>query len=301
MGERQSGGGMSDRRRVHPGGIASGHGPGPAAGGHRAVLDDDALETLLAAAMLRHPADAQGEQRAVAAFRAAREAGLHRARARRRDDWRPREQRRPGRSLKAALSLFAASLTLGGVAVAAIGAGDSSDERGDGRGGSPSAATSAPDRPGAEGSPSASDAGSARPGHPGTAQDTEAQCRAYEQVKDRGKALDSTAWQRLVTAAGGENKVDAYCAEQLARATAEPTPKSRPSQAATPGDGAANTGNGADKGTGTGTGTGTDPGTDKGTDPGTGAGTGGGADQGADRAGNGAGNADSAEGTGKNG
>lgn len=297
MGERQSGGGMSDRRRVHPGGIASGHGSGPAAGGPRAVLDDDALEALLAAAMLRHPADAQGEQRAVAAFRAAREAGLHRTRGRRRDDWRPRGQRRPRRSLKAALSLFAASLTLGGVAVAAIGSSDSSDERGDGRGGSPSSATSAPDRPGAEGSPSASDSGSARPGHPGTAQDTEAQCRAYEQVKDRGKALDSTAWQRLVTAAGGENKVAAYCAEQLARATAEPTPRSRPSQAATPGDGAANTGNGG----GAGTGTGAEQGT--GTDTGTGAGTGtrGGTGQGAEEAGSGAGNADNASGNGKNG
>jgi hypothetical protein len=45
-----------------------------------------------------------------------------------------------------------------------------------------------------------------------TAADTEAQCRAYEDVEGRGKAMDATAWQRLVTAAGGERNVAAYCA-----------------------------------------------------------------------------------------
>ena len=61
-------------------------------------------------------------------------------------------------------------------------------------------------------------------GHPTTAQDTEAKCRAYDQVGGNGKALDSTAWQRLVTAAGGADRVAAYCAEQLAQAAkAEPT------------------------------------------------------------------------------
>jgi len=36
--------------------------------------------------------------------------------------------------------------------------------------------------------------------------------------------MDSTAWERLVEAAGGEAKVAAYCAEQLA----PPTPGSGP-------------------------------------------------------------------------
>ncbi|WP_328399384.1 hypothetical protein OHS70_21255 [Streptomyces sp. NBC_00390] len=41
----------------------------------------------------------------------------------------------------------------------------------------------------------------------------EAHCRAYEKVKDRGHALNATAWRRLVRAAGGEQQVAAYCAQ----------------------------------------------------------------------------------------
>ncbi|MEJ8670811.1 hypothetical protein WKI71_27615 [Streptomyces sp. MS1.AVA.1] len=71
MGERQSGGGESGRRRAHPDDRARGHGSGPAV-----ALDDAELEALLSAAVLRgHRVDTEGEQRAVAAFRAARAAG----------------------------------------------------------------------------------------------------------------------------------------------------------------------------------------------------------------------------------
>ncbi|MGW2856972.1 hypothetical protein ACWDAZ_35330, partial [Streptomyces sp. NPDC001215] len=71
---------------------------------------------------------------------------------------------------------------------------------------------------------------------PATAKDTEAHCRAYEHVKNRGKALDATAWQRLVAAAGGTDKVAAYCAEQLARTAAAPGRTGRPAEtAANPG------------------------------------------------------------------
>ncbi|KUM74736.1 hypothetical protein [Streptomyces curacoi] len=239
MGERQNGGGYSGRRRVHPDGTGPGRASGPAT-----ALDDAALEALLSAAVLRgYRPDTEGEQRAVAAFRAARDAGAHRVRTRRRDDWRPRE-RRLVLSLKTTLSLFLASLTLGGVAVAAIGSSDSSDGPADDQGRPSGPSTSAPGLPAAEHSSAASDAATHKPGHPSAAQDTEAQCRAYEQIKDRGKALDSTAWQRLVTAAGGEDKVAAYCAEQLARETA----RSRPSQAATPGGGASGAANGAANG-----------------------------------------------------
>ncbi|ELS55928.1 hypothetical protein STVIR_3273 [Streptomyces viridochromogenes Tue57] len=221
---------------MHPDGTGPGRASGPAT-----ALDDAALEALLSAAVLRgYRLDTEGEQRAVAAFRAARDAGAHRARTRRRDDWRPRE-RRLVLSLKTTLSLFLASLTLGGVAVAAIGSSDSSDGPADDQGRPSGPSTSAPDLPAAEHSSAASDAATHEPGHPSAAQDTEAQCRAYEQIEDRGNALDSTAWQRLVTAAGGEDKVVAYCAEQLARGTA----RSRPSQAATPGGGASGAANGA--------------------------------------------------------
>ncbi|WP_345141618.1 hypothetical protein, partial [Streptomyces mexicanus] len=47
---------------------------------------------------------------------------------------------------------------------------------------------------------------------PLTAQDTQAHCRAYPSVKDRGDALDSPAWRRFLEAAGGEDGVAAYCA-----------------------------------------------------------------------------------------
>ncbi|WP_181449683.1 hypothetical protein [Streptomyces cyaneus] len=210
----------------------TGHASGPTV-----MLDDAALEALLSAAVLRgHRVDAEGEQRAVAAFRAARDAGAHRARTRRRDDWRPRAQRRFARSAKTTLSLFVASLALGGAAFAAIGSSGSSDAPAGDKDG-PTESNSAPGLPAAEPSSAASDAVSGKPGHPATAQDTEAKCRAYAQVEERGKALDSTSWQRLVTAAGGEDKVAAYCAEQLATAAA----KGEPSKEA---DGGGATGNG---------------------------------------------------------
>jgi hypothetical protein len=208
MGERMSGGADSGRRRAHPARTT--------AGPHGA---DTGVEALLAAALgTGVSADAdEGERRAVAAFRAARDAGAHRsARTRRRDDWRPRGRRHASLSLKATLSVLAASLTLGGVAVAAIGSGGSSSgSAADARprqaaspGGKREAAPSVTTSPAAS-APSASPADRDRPV---TAADTEAQCRAYEDVEGRGKAMDATAWQRLVTAAGGERNVAAYCA-----------------------------------------------------------------------------------------
>ncbi|MFI1162371.1 hypothetical protein ACH4UM_01875 [Streptomyces sp. NPDC020801] len=215
MGERQSDRSARGRRRVHP----DGAGPGVVAGTRDAGVPPEAL---LAAALRVGPLDAAAEQRAVEAFRAARAAGADRAaRTRRRDDWRPRERRRVRREVKATIALFLASLTLGGVAVAAIGpAGWPGAEPGGGPRSSPSAATPAgtsEERPTAG---SRTPGASATPSRPDTARDTEAHCRAYEQVKGRGKALGATAWQRLVAAAGGEENVTAYCAQRLERAAA---------------------------------------------------------------------------------
>ncbi|WP_210593841.1 hypothetical protein [Streptomyces sp. GESEQ-35] len=219
MGERQRGDrAASGRRRARPGGAVS---------GPEQVYDGAGLEALLAAAMRAGDVGTDAEHRAVAAFRAARAAGEHQARTRRRDDWRPREQRRVKRSLKATLSVALASLTLGGVAVAAIGTSSGEHER-------PDAHASAPGEPAAQPSPTES----VRPDRPVTAKDTEAHCRAYEHVKGNGKALESTAWQRLIAAAGGEGDVAAYCAEQLAQAT--------------PGDKPGKTGSVAGKGNGVG-------------------------------------------------
>ncbi|WP_086561241.1 hypothetical protein [Streptomyces africanus] len=296
MGEQQNGGGLPGRRRAHPGGPACDHraardadgrlpghrgtagldGPGP---GTRHVFDEAELEALLVAALVRDRIDAEAEQRAVAAFLAARDAGAHRARTRRRDDWRPRERRYPGRSLKATLSVLLASLTLGGVAVAAIGSAGSSDGADDR--GRPPASTRAPGASAGQpaGPPSGSMSGSmsgsapgsasARPDRPAAAQDTEAHCRAYEQVDGRGKAMGATAWKRLVQAAGGERNITAFCAEQLARAGAKPGSTARPKKSAdAPGSARAGNGSaGADNGSGaarSGGGDGADDGTSSG-------------------------------------
>ncbi|CAL9473127.1 hypothetical protein SUDANB105_02862 [Streptomyces sp. enrichment culture] len=238
MGERLSGDGAPDRLHAHH--------PGTSASG---PLDEDTgrLEAWLAATMRTNGVDAEAEGRAVAAFRVARETGARRPRTRRRDDWRPRTRPGLARSAKAALSLFAVSLTLGGVAVAAIGSAGSSgrDTAGDHRRATPShSARSQPadptaDRPSARPSAPASGTGPARPDRPDAAADTEAQCRAFEQVGGRGNALDATAWQRLIAAAGGAEKVAAYCAALGEDARTKPDEQGRPD------------GTGADTGTST--------------------------------------------------
>lgn len=232
MGERLSDDGIPGRRHAQPGGAASG--PWEA---HGAAT----LETVLAAALCRGDLDPQAERQAVAAFRDARATGAHQARTRRRDDWRPAAQRRVRLPVKTTLGVVFASLTLGGVAVAAIGsAGSSTDGAGAERGTTrPSAAT--PHRPDGTAS-SASSAGPRPTDRPARAQDTEAHCRAYERVHDRGQALDSRVWQQLVAAAGGKAKVAAYCSEQLTRPSAVP---SRPVGRDTSGEGAAGADTGA--------------------------------------------------------
>ncbi|GGW84561.1 hypothetical protein GCM10010297_01420 [Streptomyces malachitofuscus] len=212
MGERQSDGGQAGRRRVHPEGtVPAQDRPAPVPGGRPAVGTAD-LETLLAAALLRGGVDAGAEQRAVAAFVAARESGAHGARTRRRDDWRARRRRLGGRSLKATLSALVAGLTLSGVAVAGIGVAGSST---DGPAEDPKSTHVPPGTtPPATPKSAAPDHGSGGrdADRPATAGDTEAHCRAYEKVEGRGKALDATAWKRLTEAAGGASHVDAYCA-----------------------------------------------------------------------------------------
>ncbi|MCL7429033.1 hypothetical protein [Streptomyces sp. YS415] len=263
MGEQLSDGGTAGRRPVLPHGTPS----GPPADTGR-----PGLEALLAAAMRPAAVDAEGERRAVAAFRAAREAGVHRARTRRRDDWRPRTRGHTLRSLRATLSLFAASLALGGAAFAAIGTAGSSSDASDGHG-TPTPST-APADPDPEPSAPASGTATAVRERPSTAADTEAKCRAYEQLEGNGKALDAPAWQRLTEAAGGAEKVAAYCAQRLAEAAAGGKPEAEKENGAGTGSGSG-TGGGADNGAGAGTDNGAGTGTDNGS--GTGAGNGSGA------------------------
>ncbi|MFD8300892.1 hypothetical protein ACFV29_00850 [Streptomyces sp. NPDC059690] len=243
MGERQGDGSGHGRRRVHPGDAVPGSEEW--AGGPR-------LESLLVGAMRSGALDTEAEQRAVAAFREARDAGAHRARTRRRDDWRPSGQRRTRRSLKATLALILGGLTLSGAAYAAIGtAGSSHAHHDDRRQGLPSATTDAPAGTPADGSTAPGAAGASH--HPETAKDIDAHCRAYESVGGNGKALSSTAWQRLIAEAGGERNVAAYCAQRLGPDTGKSEKTKTPKNtAATDSANSGDTGNSANSG-GTGT------------------------------------------------
>ncbi|MEU1871799.1 hypothetical protein [Streptomyces sp. NPDC019793] len=224
-------GGPADRAGAETGMRARhGEGDGRDAGSRPAPGGVPGTEALLAAALRGERADAEGERRAVAAFRAAREAEPARAaRTRRRDDWRPRDGRHPGRTLKTALSVLLASLALGGVAYAAMGGGGTDADDG----GPPRDRTAAPTDsasvqplttpPAATSAPattaSTPPGASAPPDRPAAAGDTEADCRAYERLEGRGRARDATAWQRLVTAAGGAEHVEAHCADRPATET----------------------------------------------------------------------------------
>ncbi|MGW5134552.1 hypothetical protein [Streptomyces sp. NPDC004135] len=229
MGDRLSRDADPGRRRVRTGEAV----PGP--------WDplQDMLHTTLVAALLAGGPGPEAERRAVAAFRTARDAGAHRARTRRRDDWQPSARPRTGRPAKATAAAVFTSLALGGVAVAAIGSAGSSAN---GTGGQNHPSPSATSRPADQAPPSPSGAPEHRRG-PSPAQDVEAHCRAYERAGERGRTPDATAWRRLVAAAGGADEVDAYCAQLEDGTTAAP---------GGPGGGAADAGPGpAGKGDGT--------------------------------------------------
>ncbi|MEW2509853.1 hypothetical protein [Streptomyces sp. NPDC046870] len=216
MGERHSGGGTAGRRRAHPGGAVAT--PDPAG--------DSGLEARFATALRAGRVDAEAERGAVAAFRAARDAGAHDARTRARDDWRPGRPAPARRSLRITLSLALTSLTLGGVAVAAIGSagsGTHDDDRSRSPRSTRPVASTPPASAGATAAGPSDTASTDRPGRPATARDTLAHCRAYTRAGERGGALESAAWQRLVTAAGGPEKVAAYCAARMEHGQGEHT------------------------------------------------------------------------------
>ncbi len=255
MGERQSDGGRAGRRRVHPErsvcpvGVSAASGRAAPVSVEGPAGDTARLEALLVAALVRDGVDAGAEQRAVAAFVAARESGVQGARTRRRDDWRASRRRFGGRSLRATLGALVAGCALSGVAWAGIQAagtpgGGRSEDIGPTRTPSASSAPAVPDASGTSGageapgvSASASAAESARDGArhgSGPAEaagDVEAQCRAYERAAGRGRASDAPVWERLVAAAGGAGRVDAYCAGRAGGAlptASAPAPASVP-------------------------------------------------------------------------
>ncbi|WP_051787004.1 MULTISPECIES: hypothetical protein [Streptomyces] len=175
---------------------------------------------------------AGAEADALAAFRAARDAGLHASReTRRRDDWTPAtDRRRPRRPLKTAVAALFASATLGGVAVAGGGLGDLPGTHTPSPEPRPAGVLPAPTRvPGKAGSTSPGPPETSTPiypeGHHAPPPDAhrEALCHAFEkggkqgrgQGTGKGKGGDAVpppaAWRRLVDAAGGEDRVPAFC------------------------------------------------------------------------------------------
>ncbi|GCB44612.1 hypothetical protein SNL152K_1902 [Streptomyces sp. NL15-2K] len=174
-------------------------------------------------ALRQQPVDDNAEQAALAAFRSARTASDGVLRTRRRDDWRPRTSKQ--RWARGGALALVPGLLLGGIAFASIGVVDSGQHDTPEAGTSHSTPRPPTPTPGEQGSPATGSdtAPAASSSHPGTAKAVEAHCRAYEKVKDRGHALNATAWQRLVRAAGGEQQVAAYCA-QLTGSANEATP-----------------------------------------------------------------------------
>ncbi|MCZ4103528.1 hypothetical protein [Streptomyces sp. H39-C1] len=206
---------------------------------------EPALDALLAAAARPCPVDPDAAEQAMTAFRTARDAGAHAdARPRRRDDWRPKPQHSRARSLKAAVAALVASVTIGGVAMAAGalpdpfgGEGDDKPTPGSSRSSSAQQRPGGPEtkreqtpEPDPEASQHASTGGPARGNSgehdladaPAPAQNAEALCRAYERAIGHGKAGDSAAWSRLEAAAGGARNVAPYCEKLLTAPTTAP-------------------------------------------------------------------------------
>ncbi|MFF6782093.1 hypothetical protein [Streptomyces sp. NPDC012510] len=171
-----------------PEGLSSGTPAAVPPGTAAAVLS---VDTLLAAVRTGAEVGSEGEARAVAAFRAAREKGARTARTRRRDDWRPNARRRVQLSIRTTLAVLLASLTLGGVAFAAIGSAVRDDGGADGnRSGQDrrSSRDGAPARSGPSDVPHAPDTGidtDTAPGDPpAESGDTEAHCRACAKTNE---------------------------------------------------------------------------------------------------------------------
>ncbi|MFD9970998.1 hypothetical protein ACFWYA_23120 [Streptomyces sp. NPDC059011] len=188
------------------------------------------LEALLAAARRPSAPDPAARERALAAFRTARDAGLHAAplpwwRRRGRDDWRSAAERRRSRLLVRGLiaGIFAASL--GGMAVAAgtgaipspFGGGE---EPAPGRSPEPTRTRQTERTPEAPVMPPRTSEGATEPGQaPGAAvsADDLAHCRAYLAALERkGLPPRGEAMARLEARAGGPEAVWAWCEGLLA-------------------------------------------------------------------------------------
>jgi hypothetical protein len=197
--------------------------------------DTPGLAALLAAAQRPSAVDPEGEERALAAFRSARDGGAYavvsplRRRRRRRDDWRSVSGWRGMRPVRVLLGGLVATTTLGGAAMAAGAAGIPAAFGGSGpqapeRPAHSASATPVAPPPQTDGSetpqePTATQEAGRPAGGPGRAQSEGALCEAHRNAAGRGKRTDSAAFERLETAAGGPSAVAAYCDELLGPAS----------------------------------------------------------------------------------
>jgi len=260
-----------------------------------------ALAGLLAAAAAPAALDPDREEAAVAAFRAARDAGVltagvrqrHRRRA---DDWRPgaRGLRHAARSAKTVTGALFATLALGGVAVAAaVGALPTSFGSGahgpdplqsggsSARAGSKDPGSSASPAPDQERPAGGASRGVATPTpstSPGST-DYKALCTAYAAADWRRSGMNRQSYRDLEKAAGGgRHRVRQYCAGLLGHggwaddstgddASSDPTsaPGGDPGAGGSSmqdGSGSGDTGDAADEADGTGSGNGGSNGSD---------------------------------------
>ncbi len=193
------------------------------------LADGDALAGLLvAAAAPAHDRELAGEAEAVTAFREAHLSPVT-------------QSRRPLMSATTKLLavkavLAAMGVTGGGVALAAATGHLPSQ-----LGGTPAAASSAKASASATATPSATESSKSHP-TASPSPSLRGLCQAYTAGvgSNPGEALDNPAFTALITAAGGKDKVAAFCTSLLAakpnhRATPHPTgkPSSLPTQAPT--------------------------------------------------------------------
>lgn len=212
------------------------------------AFDLDSLAERIGEALRQHPLDTDAEQAALTAFRRTRPRQDGALRTRRQDDWRPRTPKQ--RWARGSALTLAASTLMGGIAFASITGVGSTQHH------APEARTSAsPHRtpatgPGRQRSPSTGPGTTPTPSpsHPDTAQEIEAHCRAYEKIKSRGQALNATAWQRLLRAAGGEQQVAGYCARLAGSDATTPMPsKTNKAKGSSKGEKPKKTGEGLEK------------------------------------------------------
>ncbi|MFE6888966.1 hypothetical protein [Streptomyces sp. NPDC057694] len=137
-------------------------------------------EALAAAVRPRQADGTSGERQALAAFRAARDAGALTAPPRRRDDWRPRRGRARW-SARAAVGAVVASLAVGGVAVAGIGTVTGPDTHRERSRPAPATTTSPAPAPAAPRTTApAKPTTGVLPPRPEQADDEQARCKSYE-------------------------------------------------------------------------------------------------------------------------